>query len=316
MFVTMDAWCEVMPIGARLFHEIAVLAMRADFMELYIVVFAVPVLILYWFSHQPPVRCSQGSSSITSASCAARVQAKVEALNVSGANDSTVAVPARGGWLAAVAVLPPEIRAEVSKGLQLRDLAASGMACRSQTEGGSLWSSPEVWHARVLLHHLDIRWGPQAAGDVAALRDEFRKAAFRTDGVGLMALFAEPPALGNFRPLFVEAAHVLRGLTRSDGEIPAKYICEILRSAFRSYDAMNDDMVAIADEVLNVARRRCDVLSKDQIQLLEDANDHAAQLSHILNCAMQEHEDQLNIQVAQMQVQALENDVGLVTPRS
>jgi len=147
----------------------------------------------------------------------------------------------------------------------------------------------------------------QSAMGVAA-REAYRKAVFRTDGSGLAALFggsAPLPKLGNFCPLFTEAARVLRGLMKRDGQLPTKFLCEMLAPALRSYDAADDAMADAADELLAVARRRCDLVTDEQLERLEAANDHAEALSHLLDCVISEHEEQLDAQHDDLQLQAL-----------
>lgn len=320
MSMSMDAWCEALSFPAYALHKIAALTTRADFVEFYIVALVVPVVLLLWIGPKQPAREGGADSKEEEEEEEEEKERKEQkeedeherVLGGNGVEKDTLASPEYRGWFIGMEALPVEVQAEVSKSLKLSDLVATGMTCRQAAEAGSLWSSPEVWHARA--RHCELNLCADAChGDVASLRDQFRKAMFRTDGAGLLAIFATPPPLGDFKPLFAEAAHVLRGLVRADGALPAQYLVELLRPALRGFDAMDDDTVALADDMLEVARRRRDVLSEAQVQLLEEANDHAEQLAHLLHSAMQEHEAQLDTQFNEMQLDALEADACLET---
>jgi len=154
------------------------------------------------------------------------------------------------------------------------------------------------------------RWPAPAGGctRAAVVREAFRKAAFRTDGSGLLVLFngSSPPQLGDFAPLFREAAHVLSGLMPSDGGLAAKWLCEILSLGLRSYDASSGQMTAAASSLLKVARRRGDVLSEAQIERLVAENDHALELTRLLSSVTQEHDDQVERQYNEMHGAQLE----------
>lgn len=319
MSMSMDAVCEALSLPAYALHEIAVLTMRADFVEFYIVALAVPVLLLLWVGGKQPAR-DEGAEGKEEPEQEEEEKMKEQEKEhehervVGGKFEKkdASAVPEYCAWFIGMGALPVEIQAEVSKSLTLSDLVATGTTCRKAAEDGSLWSLPEVWHARALHFKFNL-CADVCHGNVASFRDQFRKTMFRTDGAGLLAIFAAPPALGDFKPLFAEAAHVLRGLVRSDGTLPSQYLVELLRPALRGFDAMDDATVALADEMLEVARRRRDVLSEAQVQLLEEANDHAEQLAHLLHSAMQEHEAQLDTQFNEMQLDALEADACLET---
>jgi len=223
-----------------------------------------------------------------------------------------------GGLLSGLlGMLPTELSAEVLACLPLSDLfSVASVDQRSQREH---WDAPEVWSALARRERVSsLGSGEQqvhaehfvelssAAGPRA--REAFRKAAFRVDGSGLMALFkghrlrARP---GDFTPIFEEATLVLRGLMPQDGKLATTGLCELLGPALRSYDVGDCRQGEQAERLLSVARGRQDILSKGQIARLEAAGDHAAALGKLLDDISSEHEDELEAQHQDLMREAL-----------
>lgn len=314
-----DAACVMPPLHTRLFNEALMFMVRADVTEVCVAAMLAPLLLaclgrlgqrMHWHLYSGDAATSGCGCGLPQSGSSVPIQTADAAKKCSSScapKPQPCCTPGRkilGGILGGLEHLPAELRAEVGACLSLSDLAALSVSEVAQQHG--IWSTPEVW-ARLAHRHgcggaatALLPFGCGAAPP-SIMRERFRKAAFRVDGGGLLALFTDtPPQLGDFAPLFAEASHLLRGLMPQDGPTPSGWLCEILASALRSYDASEDRLVDAASSVLRAARLRGDILSEEQIQSLSAANSHAVTLGRILDSAMQEHEQQLQAQRDEM----------------
>lgn len=326
-----DVGC-IVPVLHDRFHEQALhgpleFLSRADFAELCICAFAVPLIMLVILGKKPSCQSwlfqLQATCAVTNPSNPAtlaedcRKKSKRMCAHDNCSHRSLTSLPQpkpASNLLDTLAGLPVELRSEVSQRLSLSDLAAVGATGSGARR--NFWDVADVWVG--LAEHHGCCAALAAAGakvpagtdaHASAVREAFRKASFRIDGSGLLAIFGGPaptPRLGDFGPLFEEAAHVLSGLMPGDGGLAVKWLCEILSPGLRSYDATDERMAAAAGSLLKVVRRRQDILTKAQIERLVAENGHSVDLARLLSSVTQEHDDQLERQYSEMREVQLE----------
>lgn len=185
-----------------------------------------------------------------------------------------------------VAVLPPEINAEVARCLGLADLGA--LSSCSSSAWQNFGDSAEVWGTLANDRSLDIfsSWTSDP-------REAFRSEFFRTDMQKLQRLGSEMPGVGGagYAAVLTEAAHVARGLMPSDGRQAWEVTCGTAERALQAHNPANEEAAAAANDFLQVVRHRRQLVGAAEVERLEDAYNSALQLQAFMDVALDENLD-------------------------
>lgn len=215
--------------------------------------------------------------------------------SASAAGNEAVAVEGLAG-------LPHEITAEVARCLPLRDFASLSAASSSTWQRFGL--SAEAWHLLAADHQVELYRSietPEKSSEGAALgwklREAFRRSLFHIDGQRLFHLGSAVPGLGGVghSAVLSEAAHVVYGLMPRDGMEAVELTCLAAERALQAHNPANKDAATAAIGFLQVMRQRHETFNVAQAERLEGAYSSALQLQTLMDVAMDESFDDMEI---------------------
>lgn len=210
--------------------------------------------------------------------------------------------------LAGLAGLPHEITAEIARCLDFRDFAAVSVA------GNATWQrfgvSAEAWHLLGSDYDVDLTRAASTTGAelgetsmkaVASgeeLREAFRCSHFHINGQHLFRLGAEAPGVcgEGHAAVLSKVAHVLCGLMPRDGAEAVELTCLAAERALQAHNPSNAEAASAAREFLDVVQRRQDIITATQSDQLENAYSSALQLQALMDIAMEESFEDMDIQ--------------------
>lgn len=201
-----------------------------------------------------------------------------------------------------LAGLPHEITAQIAHCLPLHDFAAASAASSAARQRFGL--SPEAWYLLAAHHHVDL---PKARNDRGnslnsdalgqVLREAFRCGLFRIEEQHIAKLGCIAPGIAGagHASVLTEAARVVRGLMPRDGADLADLTCSAAERALQAHNPSNTEAASAASAFLQVARDRHDIFDAFQMDRLEGAYSSALQLQALMDVAMDDSLDELEI---------------------
>jgi len=198
--------------------------------------------------------------------------------------DDTVSRPQRGlpaqnivGWLPR---LPGELRSEVVRWLSVKDLFSLSNADR--TTYHALWGNKQVWFSQFIVR--DIYFSGDRCDSIDRIRDAFRKSLFQLDLKTLQSLKCLKP-----QGLMSSITQTLGGMMPYDSPRMRNLVYDLIMKALREYEPSATGAQVVADALMCTVRARNDVLSKAEVEAIEDAFNDAQNLDSLMENAAADH---------------------------
>jgi len=182
--------------------------------------------------------------------------------------------------------LPQELVIEITKSLNLADLAMVGTA--NSAVNCKVWQEPGVWQGLSLRTGCDSTLtclaAPSTPRSGATSREAFRRQHHRLDMSVLEAWSAAVQDAGReqLADILKELAHAACGLLPRDGASFVDLLISAAEQAMQVHDPTHLASAVFADKLMYTVRRRDDVISWLQSERLECARTSAVQLQALM----------------------------------
>lgn len=205
------------------------------------------------------------------------------------------------GIVQSVAGAPLDIQVLVAQQLSNSDVASVSLVCRDAHE--ALWNSESVWSTLAAQANLPVG----RSGVAKYTRDSYRREAYRID-CGELAVLADAPEANADSNLFNEASHVVKGLMADDtNEIQALF--KIMVPALES---LNFAAAGSAEAFLRQVRKRKDLFSKEDLEMLDGAYDYALMQHNLMMDTIEDHDHDWEMQMQSFEQQVCEYHRSLI----
>jgi len=192
-----------------------------------------------------------------------------------------------------------EMIAEVARFLPLQDLAA--VSATNHAEWHRFGLSPAVWYLRAADKKLDLGGGSDWSMDSKlskgnecgqAFREAFRRSHLHIDKP-LVDVFSEdawcgPPGIGGMghTAILAEASRIFRGVMPRDGDDIVELTCLAAERALQAHNPSSKDATRCAMDLLDIVRRRQDIVNEDHVERLQSAYTSSLQLQALMDSSM------------------------------
>lgn len=192
-----------------------------------------------------------------------------------------------------LAGMPHEISAEIARCLPLRDLAA--VSATSDASWARFGLSAQAWQLRAADSKLDIGSSSPKAADAAPgahgtceSREAFRRAFHGIDAPQLLELDR------SHADVMADATTLLRGLLPRDGRDTVDAVCNAAQRCLQAHNPASKEATAMAQQLLQVADKRIDLLGTTQVERLENAYHSALHLQALMDVSLDDDIDGLD----------------------
>eukprot|EP00746_Dinoflagellata_sp_MGD_P005534 gnl/MRDRNA2_/MRDRNA2_110714_c0_seq1.p1 gnl/MRDRNA2_/MRDRNA2_110714_c0~~gnl/MRDRNA2_/MRDRNA2_110714_c0_seq1.p1 ORF type:complete len:301 (+),score=57.81 gnl/MRDRNA2_/MRDRNA2_110714_c0_seq1:127-1029(+) len=181
------------------------------------------------------------------------------------------------GWMS---LIPGELKSEVAKCFPLKDLHS--LSITDRTTYHSMWGNKQVWFALHLAR--GIAFSTDVHDSLDQIRDTFRKSLFQVELSMVKSLKCLEP-----KALMIAATRTLSGMMLHDGPQLRNLVYDLIMKALHEFEPSAEGAQVAADSLLCTVRARRDVLSKAEIEAIEDAFDDAQRLDSLMENAASNH---------------------------
>lgn len=181
------------------------------------------------------------------------------------------------GWMS---LFPGELKSEVAQWISLKDLHSLSIADRATYH--SLWGNKQVWFALHLAR--GIAFSADVHDGLDQIRETFRKSLFQVELSMVKSLKCLKP-----QALMTAVTRTLSGMMLHDGPQLRNLVYDLIMKALHEFEPSAEGAQVVADALLCTVRARNDVLSKGEIEAIEDAFDDAQRLDSLMENSASNH---------------------------